>query len=716
MPKYTSRDGVRSGVPLGGIGAGKIEVMPNGSLNFMTFQNNWSNPLAGGKSGVLGFHFGVFTDAAGTKRAKILQSDRLNSFPHIDSVEYEGSFPFVHLAYRDNALPVRVELSGFSSFIPGDIKSSSLPGAFLDFRVTNPTKKRLTASLLVMGRNTVGNWCVGRYNVISKDKERVFLSFKNKRRDPLRNDFSIGDCTICVSRKAGEITYLGEWNLQDECFLFQERSLNLDAWKYFSESGELPDTNSKKVVEGESVELGGAMAVKFDLAPGQTKEIPVIFSWHFPLHTVGHIYSKWFRDSRDTAKYMSGKRARLLARTRRWHRELFSARIPYWLKDALVNNLYPLVSSSWHGRLGEFAMYEAPIVCPLMGTLDVAFYGSIPVSLLFPDLELSTMLRFARAQRRDGYVPHDLGRNRIDLPSDGTTYYKWKDLCSKFVLISYRDYLVTGNKTFLKKVYPKVKRAMEWEFSQDKDMDFLPDDEGQDHTFDMWGFYGANSYTSSIFLGALLAAIEMSKAVGDRRFEKIFRDWSRKARKKFEQKLWNRRYFVNWVCDKRGCESSSSIAQLTGQWYAHLLGLGYIADRKKVRQAIRAILSLNDVKSPYGLVTSVLEDGSINRRNLHSRNIFPGMNYAFAGLCIYEGFKKEGLRLAKKVWDNFAYNLKTPWNQPDLVNRKTGKGMFGDYYMRSMAIWAIFLALAKKDAAVKRTLRAVAPYSGYNAL
>ena len=61
MPRYTSHDNVKSGVPLGGIGAGKMEIMPNGSINFITFQNNWSVPLNGGAGGILGFHFGIFT-------------------------------------------------------------------------------------------------------------------------------------------------------------------------------------------------------------------------------------------------------------------------------------------------------------------------------------------------------------------------------------------------------------------------------------------------------------------------------------------------------------------------------------------------------------------------------------------------------------------------------------------------------------------------------
>lgn len=88
------------------------------------------------------------------------------------------------------------------------------------------------------------------------------------------------------------------------------------------------------------------------------------------------------------------------------------------------------------------------------------------------------------------------------------------------------------------------------------------------------------------------------------------------------------------------------------------------------------------------------------------------MGYAFASLCIYEGFKKEGLALAKRIWENFAYNIKTPWNQSDLVNYKTGKSIFGDYYMRNMVIWSILLALAKKDSKARKTLESITKDSG----
>lgn len=64
MVMYSSLDNVKSGIPLGGIGTGKIEILPTGLLGSLSFQNNWVSPLqddSPGK-GFLGFHFGVFIE------------------------------------------------------------------------------------------------------------------------------------------------------------------------------------------------------------------------------------------------------------------------------------------------------------------------------------------------------------------------------------------------------------------------------------------------------------------------------------------------------------------------------------------------------------------------------------------------------------------------------------------------------------------------------
>jgi uncharacterized protein (DUF608 family) len=684
-----------------------MEMMPNGSINFITFRNNWSEPIYDAEHGAAGFHFGLFTESGGRRCARLLQTGGVRNFPKIGSIEYEGTFPLARLVYKDKELPLDAELLSFSSFIPGNLKDSSLPGAFFKFRLRNNTKNSVSASFLATGRNISGDWSVGRFNQIKKSGGMVSLSFRNMRNGAKDRDPLLGEFSISVPKGTGEVTYLGEWNLQGGAFNFEDRDLRLDAWDYFSIKGELPNRNSRNAVRGESEELGGALAVKFTLEAGEEKDVTFIYSWSFPRHRIGHRYSRWFSDSLEVSAYMFKHERELRAGTERWQSALASAGMPDWFADALTNSLYPLSSSTWYGRDGRFITYEAPLSCPLMGTMDVRFYGSLPLGLFFPKLEKSVVEQFALAQRDDGYIPHDLGRMRIDLPSDGTTCYKWKDLAPKFALICYRDYLNTGDKSFLRKVYPSVKRAMEWEFRQDKNGDSLPDNEGQDQTFDVWPFYGANTYTSGIYLAALLACSKMARACGKGHSERVYKERFRKGRESFEKILWNGMYFSNYVSEEKGRDDSCTAAQLNGQWYAHLLGLGYIADKLKVRKAVSSILRLNTGVSKYGLAGSVLPDGRLNHANRHAANIFPGMSYAFAALCIYEGFVKEGMDIAKNVWDNLAYNIKTPWNQPDLVDIKSGEPLFGEYYMRNMAVWAVFLALAARRPRVKKALRTI---------
>jgi non-lysosomal glucosylceramidase len=300
------------------------------------------------------------------------------------------------------------------------------------------------------------------------------------------------------------------------------------------------------------------------------------------------------------------------------------------------------------------------------------------------------------------------------LPSNSTNGFFWKDLNAKFILLVYRDFLMTKDENFLKKMYPFVKKAFYWLAATDKNKDYLPDNEGPDQTFDLWNFYGANSYTSGIFLAGLLALGRMAELLQDEDMRAETALWFKKGRSSFEKKLWHKKYFIAYNNAKEGLSEhqlahhvksqkvdiSCMAAQLNGQWIAHLLGLGYILPEEKVRRALTTILELNS--SSFGAVNGVLPtgpDGAFgkDKSNLQSENIFFGVSYVLASLAIYEGLEKEGLALAKKTWDNAALNALNPWNQPDMCSSSDGSFIFGDHYMRNMVIWSLLFALANKD-------------------
>jgi uncharacterized protein (DUF608 family) len=709
MPVYETRDRVRMGVPLGGVGAGKLEILPNGLLNAFTFLNNWSHPITGnsGYPGILGYHFGVSAapaDARGPKKAVLLQTVPLGRLPRVRHIRYDSVFPRATLTYDTRVLGLAVSIEAFSPWVPSDPKHSSLPCVYFTLKVKNMRKISQDAGFIFIGRNLCGDWCIGRRNRVIEEAGAVSLEFTNE--DRANHDALKGSLRFSFSKDGWRTSYLESWNAVTKNFSFHAGNISLLGWQYFVEEGSLPDRAEGHVVQGENEELCGAIAAHRTLRPGEERTLRFAASWDFPHHPLGHRYEQWFKNPAESSRYALTRHARIDDQVRRVQKLVYSLPFPAWFNDALLTNLAPFFASTWYARDGRFVCYEAPVICPLMGTLDVGFYGSIPVSYFFPEWELSQIMQFARAQRPDGYIPHDLGRSRVDLPSNGTTFYQWKDLNPKFLLIAYRDHLWSGDAGFLRRIYPHVKRALAWTVGTDRDGDGLPDHEGADQTFDLWVFRGPNPYTAGLFLAALLAGEKMGKRMSDAAFAAECRGRFEKGRRSFEERFWNGRYFGE-VC---------SLSQLNGQWYADLLGLEPVADRAKIRTALEAILRLNSRPSAFGMVNSVLPDGRLDRSNRHARNIWPGMNYAYMSLCIMEGIPvNKLLKQAYKLWHNVTRVQKSPWNQPDVVNSANGRYIFGDYYYRNMAIWSIPIALGMKDrktAAVLRALRAFSTQGG----
>ncbi|CAJ0945869.1 unnamed protein product, partial [Mesorhabditis belari] len=121
-------------------------------------------------------------------------------------------------------------------------------------------------------------------------------------------------------------------------------------------------------------------------------------------------------------------------------------------------------------------------------------------------------------------VPHDLGNPAQD-PWLLTNAYvmhdtgKWKDFNLKFVLTSWRDYVILTkkNRKFLDHVYPAVKLLINdaldcW----DQDRDGMIENFGKaDQIYDAWQMEGVSVYCESLWLGALRVAEAMAEECGD---------------------------------------------------------------------------------------------------------------------------------------------------------------------------------------------------------
>lgn len=726
MLRFLMTDQLVSGLPIGGFGCGAVQVFPDGTRGMFTGLNNWERPLGRlhwFRDGTAADFrqanpFGLFVAWDDRRVAKLLQRAPVANCPLIQSIAMEADFPIAKLVFHDADIPIQAELIQFSPFIPHDYKHSSLPVVISRFRLTNPTMRPVRVGVLASCINVVGSWNVGRYNRITQRAGLVGLECLRRHSGP--RDKRAGELALVTDRssptgrRAGvqdpEVTYLAHWMYATDPFRGNSEDRRLEAWRYFAEDGRLPNLADSQEALGELDEPMGAVAVGIRLEPRQTREVTFYYSWFMPNHVYGHRYERWFRSAWEVASYASARSTRLLQKTQAWQQAIRGAGLPEWLADGLINTLAVYTAASWWTRDGRFAIYENPVKWPLMDSLDVRYYGTLPLACWFPKLEQSTLRQFARAQRPDGRIPHDLGRSQLDCPSDGTTAgLPWKDLAPKFVLMAYRDFLWSGDQRFLTWIYPSVKRAMHWEFTTDRNGDGLPDNEGQDSTYDLWPFYGASAYIASIFLAALQASARMARLMRDQAFLRLCQRWFRRGRRSVEAKLWTGSYYLAARQDDGSAYPACVVGQLNGQWYAHLLELGRLLPAAHVREAVKTVLALNGRASRFGAVNSVFPNGQVDTSSHHAKNIWPGETYAFCALAIYEGFREEALALAKKVWWTFASHTKNVWAQPDIIVAEDGKLGDGEFYLRNVAIWAIPFALARSDARVRRMLKMCAP-------
>lgn len=151
MPRvYFSNRHTDARMHLGGIGTGNVEIGADGQfLNWQLFNNL--------RDGRVPFYFAV---RAGTT-AKLLQTAGGPDWPRVNAIEMTGEYPVATLRFKDDDLPVLLELEAFSPFAPLDSDRSSWPLNIFRFRIHNPTASAQAVSLAAMMLNPVGYAAIG---------------------------------------------------------------------------------------------------------------------------------------------------------------------------------------------------------------------------------------------------------------------------------------------------------------------------------------------------------------------------------------------------------------------------------------------------------------------------------------------------------------------------------------------------------------------------
>jgi hypothetical protein len=266
----------------------------------------------------------------------------------------------------------------------------------------------------------------------------------------------------------------------------------------------------------------------------------------------------------------------------------------------------------------------------------------------------------------------------------------------------YREWQLSGDLDFLKRHWPRAKKALEFAWTQwDPDRDGVM--EGVQHnTYDI-EFRGPNPMMGAIYLVALLCASEMARAVGDGdalSYEALYR----RGREALDSETWNGEFYVQAYERARedkyqvgaGCLSD----QLLGQWMAHVLGKGYVLPEEHVKSAIRSVYKYNFKETfashanPQRIFALNDEGGLLlcswprGERPLlpfvYSDEVWTGIEYQVAAHLIYEGYVEEGFRVVRAVRNRYDGERRNPWNEVEC----------GNHYARALASWSLLLALS----------------------
>lgn len=728
-------DATEAAFLLGGIGTGNVSVGARGELR------DWEIFNRPGKGNYLPYtFFAIRTDDGTRSVAKVLEaklnppfskshgfiSSEVGGLPRFAASNMRGEYPFVWVNLEDGDVPVDVQMEAFTPFVPLDAVNSGIPAAIIRYKVHNHSAVAQKVSIVGSLFNAMGfqgyetfNYPILEGRGSNRYREGKGFAGIELTTDLPRDHKTYGNMALTTTSQTG-ISYKPEW-LSGGWY-----DGITDFWDDFSSDGRL-DAVSEYGAKGNTIlqELGkvGSLCVEKTLEPGESTVYEFILAWYFPNRVrnwnedhpfedkpevVQNHYATVFRDAWHVVEYLVANLVDLEDKTRRFHEAFFGTTLPVYVLDAVSSTLTVIRSTTcfWLAD-GTFAAYEGCHdkngCCP--GSCTHVWNYAQTLAFFFPQLEQN--MRYVEFMRETS----DEGEMNFRARSvyDGTEFLPtWQNLPPAAdgqlgcVVRAYREWRVSGDNEFIRTLWPKIKKVINYSQKRwDTDGDGVLDGE-QHNTYDI-EFYGPNSMINSIFYAALRAGAEIAKFMGDEEQAKSWEDVFSKGSVTMDRLCWNGEYYIQVLEDVNayryqygtGCLSD----QVFGQFLAHVAGLGYVLPKEHVAKAVHSIYRYNflpdfsDHVNPQR--TYVLNDeaglllcswpygGRPKLPFVYSNEVWTGIEYHVAATLIYEGFVEEGLTIVKAVRDRHDGYRRNPWNEVEC----------GHHYARSLASWGVYLAL-----------------------
>lgn len=429
----------------------------------------------------------------------------------------------------------------------------------------------------------------------------------------------------------------------------------------------------------------GALCSRMVLEPGETKEIRFLVTWNFPNHTspagefVGHRYSCWHENAGETAAYLMEEAESILKKVRLFSCTLQNCSASASFTGNWVAQTGTLLKCSWWAKNGDFGIWEGLGSCGFH-TMDITYYASFMLLALFPRLQLGQMKMGLKFQREDGRVHHFFTPDFSHV--DGG--YGRVDMNPQFVLMVCRDYLWTGDRTYLEEMWQPVVRAMDSIERLDQDGDGLPDQHTGANTYDAWKFRGTPSYIAGLWLASLSAAIRLAEEMKATDRKEHWEELFERGKRSF-QNLWNGEYFSLWKDGEERDECLMS-GQLDAAWYCRLTGIAGYVSKEQMRRVFGQVWKHNYTKEG-GLVNASYPTGKTptlyTYGNVQVEANWSGVEYAIASMLLETGYIEWAQELAGNVQNRY-----------DRAGRIFNHEECGEHYYRPLSAWTLMLSLS----------------------
>lgn len=716
----------RISLPLGGIGTGTVGLGGRGELRDWEIMNRPAEGFTGVETGNEAPFFAVRAGSfVSLLEGPLVDGEYCqgegkpanhHGFPRFADASFDAMYPFGRVNLDDPQSPVRVELIGFNPLVPGDSEASSLPVAVLEYRVFNKTERPLEVTVAGGLRNFIGcdgskmrsNWygemsvpdgaCSNRNSAVEAEGVRGVL-FSSEGVDP--KDAAWGTIALAtdgeglVSRRLDTVP--NDW----------ARAV-LDLWDDLSDDGVF-----NREGKSQSNDPFGAIALMRTVPAGGRADFRFFFTWHFPNRRswfgddaiVGNHYCGRFADAWDAMRKIVPRIDGLAARTRAFTDAFAACDYPDVLKEAALFNLSVLRSqtvfrmSDGHlmGWEGVFARHGS-----CWGSCTHVWNYESATAHLFGDLSRTMRdVEFNHSLKPDGAMAF---RAWTDLSVAAERCQPAADGQMGSVMRACRDWQLSGDDGWLKSIWPNIRRALAFAWSNDGVWNWDADGDGvmegrQHNTMDV-DYFGPNPLMEFWYLGALAAGERMARAVGDTKFADECAGRRARGAAWTRDNLFNGEYYEQKVREGatmyqigNGC----LVDQLVGATLARQLGLGTLVDAEQERSAIASVWKYNFVRDfsrhfnnmrsfamgrESGLLMASWPRGMPDVPFPYYREVMTGFEYTAAAQMAYAGMFDEALAVASAVRARHDGARRNPFSEPEC----------GRFYARSMASWSLLNA------------------------